>query len=68
MSETLAAHITFHVSHQWKQQSAQTPIGDFSHVGVVEGAEEPEHDQVHGQDQQESIENSEIKSSLQNNR
>jgi len=47
------------------QQSTQTPVGDFTDVGGEEGAEEPKHDQVHRQNQQNTVENSEIKTSLQ---
>lgn len=58
-------YIVLNFPNQWIQQSTQTSIGDFSDVGVVEGADEPEHDQVHSQNQQNSIANSEIISSLQ---
>lgn len=39
---------SFFMSYPYQriQQSAQTPVGHFADVRVVEGAEEPEYDHV----------------------
>jgi len=51
--------------HQWIEQSSQTSVGDVGDVGVVEGAEDPKHDEIHSHDQQDAVTNSEIISSLE---
>lgn len=50
--------------YQWIEQGSQTAVGHISDVGVVEGADESKHDQVHGQNQQGARKYGEIKTGL----
>lgn len=51
-------------SYQRIHQRSKAPIGNAGHVGGVEGAEEPKHDDVHSQDQQHTGINGEIVTGL----
>lgn len=59
-------HRPLHIHHQEQSedQRPQRPVRHLGHVVVIKGGEDPEHDQVHTEDQENAIAQRKVPASL----